>query len=664
MLVLDKFGQGSRRLQMLAGAMALGLLLLLGGLWWVQIVCARQFETDREKLSFRHVRTPALRGRILDCTTNVLADDKPRYNAILHLEELQGQFSDQFKCVLKDHARAHPEAVNSKGKLNLTAALRKELQMQADCTVVSNIIYRVSCSLEEPRALNAKAFIRHYLDHPYVPFQIVPNLTPRQVAILAEQWSGSPAVELETQPVRNYPNKTLAANLLGYVRPRQDDSADARFSFDMPDWQGTSGVELIYDEKLRGQPGDNSVLINNLSYRQREEIETPDLPGNDIYLTIDLPLQSAAEKALTNATSNLRGTVVRGAVVVMDPRNGDILALVSAPTFDPNIFVPGPTRQDMERLDDPKTTPQINRAIYGVYPPGSTFKIITAIACLETGLDPKAIFQSRGYYQANPAAKPIGDEAAAGPYDLERAFFRSSNTYFIEMGKTRLRKILEVAKRFHLGEKTGLSPRQEAAGNVPGPEKAGPSLGMSIPDICIGQEITTTPLQMAGMISVIANGGTLYVPRVVSYARSPETGERVELVQRGVVRDRVQINPSDLSIIRQAMLADTEHAPDNLGLGGTAYPEFHHGGQPDLANFPVAGKTGTAEVKSPRSPYQKITWFDSYAPFDDPRYVVVVMIEDGASGGKACAPVAEKIYEAIVKREKSGLGRAPTLAHN
>jgi penicillin-binding protein 2 len=659
MFVLDKFGKEGRRMQVLAGAVALGMVLLLGGLWWVQIVCAKQFETDLKRHSFRHVRTPALRGCILDCTTNVLADDKPRYNAILHLEELQGQFADQFKRLLKDYGRAHPERVNSKGKVNLPAGVRQELQLEADCAVVSNLTYRVSTSLEEPRALNTRAFLQHYHDHPYVPFQIVPNLTPRQVAILAEQWSGSPAIELETQPVREYPNKSLAANLLGYVRPRRDDAGGAKFSFDMPDYQGTSGVEYSYDDKLRGQPGDNSVLINNLSYRQREEIETPDLPGNDIYLTIDKTLQQAAEKALAEVQSD-----VRGAVVVMDPRNGDILALVSAPTFDPNMFVFGPTQAEMERLDDPKYTPQINRAIYGAYPPGSTFKIITAIACLETGLDPNAIFDSPGYYKANPAAKPIGDEAGAGPYDLERAFYRSSNTYFIEMGKSRLRRILEVAKRFHLGEKTGLSPRQEAAGNVPGPEKAGPSLGMSIPDICIGQEITATPLQMAGLVSVIANGGTLYLPRLVSHARAPDTGEIEELVERGRVRDHVQINPRDLDLIRGAMLADTEHAPDSMGLGGTAYSAFHQSGQASLGNFRVAGKTGTAEVKSPRSHYRTITWFDSYGPYEDPRYVVVVMVEDGRSGGKTCAPVAETIYEAIMKREKSGLGRPPTLAHN
>ena len=168
---------------------------------------------------------------------------------------------------------------------------------------------------------------------------------------------------------------------------------------------------------------------------------------------------------------------------------------------------------------------------------------------------------------------------------------------------------------------------------------------------------------MAGMISVIANGGTLYAPRVVSHARSPATGEIEELVAKGRVRDHVQIDPRHLALIRKAMLEDTEHAADNNGIGG-AYAEFHANGVATLGNFRVAGKTGTAEVKSPGSPYQKITWFDSYGPYEDPRYVVVVMVEDGASGGKACAPVAEKIYKAILKREQSGLARPATVALN
>jgi penicillin-binding protein 2 len=662
MFAFDIFKQDDRRLQVIAWVVACGMLLLLGGLWMVQIVHAKQFQTELKKQSFRHVRTPAIRGKIRDRNGLVLADEKPRYNAILYLEDLQHQFDEQYSWLRTNYGRAHPEVVNAKGKISLPKNVGQQLRLDADCAVVSNITYCVSTSLEEPRALDIKAFLRHYNDQPYVPFQIVSDLAPKQVAIFAEQWSGQTGIDLETQPVRVYPYHSLAANLLGYVQ-RRNLPGDGQFSFDMPDYQGTSGVEYVYNEKLSGQPGDNSVLINILNYRQREEVETPILPGNDIYLTIDLPLQRAAEQALARAPG--AGPTVRGAVVVMDSRNGDILALASAPSFDPNIFALGHmTHEEMERLNDPKYTPQINRAVGGAYPPGSTFKIITAIACLESGLDPNEVFDSPGEYRPTRAARAIGDTAGAGKFNFERAFYRSSNTYFIVKGlKAGLRKILEVAQRFHLGEETGLSTRQEVAGNIPGPEQAGSSLGISAPDVCIGQEITATPLQMAGMISVMANGGTLYIPRVVSHDCS-ETGETEELAAPGRVRDHVQINPRDLDIIRRAMLADTEHPPDSMGEG-SAYKAFHNGSAPKLGNFRVAGKTGTAEVKSPGSPYRRVTWFDSYGPYEDPRYVVVVMVEDGAFGGPTCAPVAEEIYAAIVKREQqSGAGHAAPLARN
>ena len=430
MFVFDMFKEEGGRLHVIAGVVAGGMLLLLGGLWFVQIVCVKQFETDLKKQSIRHVRTPAIRGRILDRNGVVLADDKPRYNAILYLEDLQPQFTNAYASLRADYAQAHPEVINSKHKISLPLKVRQRLQLDADCAVVSNITYRVSTSLAEPRALNRDVFLRHYTNYPYVPFQIVPALAPNQVAILAEQWAGQSAVELETQPVRDYPGKSVAANLLGYVL-RRNASEGGRFSFDMPDYEGFSGVEKVYDEQLRGQPGDKSVLINNLNYRQREEIETPNLPGNDIYLTIDAGLQRAAEQALAGS----RGA----AVVVMDPHSGDIYALVSAPSFDPNIFVLHDS-EAIKRLDDPKLTPQLNRAVNGAYPPGSTFKIITGIACLEDGLDPYAKFDSPGEYRATPTSRPIADTAGSGLFDFERAFYRSSNTYFIVMGKDRLAK--------------------------------------------------------------------------------------------------------------------------------------------------------------------------------------------------------------------------------
>jgi penicillin-binding protein 2 len=662
MLVFDVFKDEGGRLHVITWVVAGGMLVLLAGLWFVQVVFAQRFEIDLQRQSIRHVRTPAIRGRILDRNGLVLADDKPRYNATLYLEDLQRQFDTEYSSLRKAYVQAHPEAVKSKGKVTLVAAVRQQLQWEADCAVVSNITWLVSASLGQPRLLNNKVFLRHYREHPYVPFPIVPDLAPKQVAILAEQWLGQSAVEMETQPVRDYPHENLAANLLGYVQHR-DTLEGGEFAFDMPDYQGISGVEKVYDDQLSGLPGDKSILINNLNYRQREEIQTPNLPGNDVCLTIDLPLQQAAEKALAAAPG--APPIVRGAVVVMDPRNGDILALVSAPAFDPNLFaLEHRTREENERLNDPKYKPQFNRAVSGAYPPGSTFKIITSVACLEDGLDPNETFDSPGEYRASPTSRPIHDTAGPGRFNFKEAFYRSSNTYFIMKGKDHLRKILEVAKRFHLGEKTGISTHQEVAGDIPGPEKVGPSLRMSAPDICIGQEITATPLQLAGMISVIANGGTLYVPRVASHAQSPETGEIEELDAPGRVHDHVRINARDLALIREAMVADTEHPAETPGPG-SAYKAFHHaGGAPLLGSFRVAGKTGTAEVKSPGSPYRRVTWFDSYGPCEDPRYVVVVMVEDGGFGGTTCAPVAEKIYEAILKQEQASHARPPALAQN
>ncbi len=660
MLVIDMPKQDGRRLHVIAACVAGGLLLLLGGLWFVQIVHAQRFANNLKRQSFRTVRMPAIRGQILDCRGRVLAADKPRYNAILYLEDLQGRFDERYANLLADYAREHPEAVTRKGRIVLPTGARRRLQLEADCDVVSNITFRVSTTLNEPRVLNTNAFLRHYNNYPYVPFQIVPDLASNQVAIFSEQLSGQPDVDLETQPVRVYPNGALAAHLLGFVQ-RMEPLDGAEVSFTMPDFEGRSGVERVFDVQLRGQPGVKSVLVNNQNYRQREEIETPNQPGEDIYLTIDLPLQRAAEQALAGAQAN-----VRGAVVVLDPRNGDLLALVSAPSFDPNSFVPGVTPEEYARLNDPKYKPQFNRAVTGAYFPGSTFKIITALACLESGLDPKEIYDSPGEYRASPTARPIGDTAGAGPFNFERAFFRSSNTYFIHYGmRAGLPKILEVAKRFHLGEKTGLETKQEVAGSVPGPDKIGRWFSQSAADVCIGQEITATPLQMALMVGAIANGGTLYWPRVASRTRAPETGDVQELRGQGRVRDHVFMDPRHLELIRHAMLEDTEHPPDHLGKGGTAYDYFHHpGGAPYLGKFRVAGKTGTAEVKSSGSPYKRVTWFDSYGPYEDPRYVVVVMVEDGAFGGPTCAPVARKIYEAIVKEEQGTPAKASTLARN
>jgi penicillin-binding protein 2 len=638
-----------QRLRVILGIVGAGLFALLAGLWVVQIVCASRFEHNSQVQSLKRVGIPAIRGKILDRNEKVLAGNRPKYNAILYLEDLQAQFGETYTRLSKAYGQQHPQVVQKNGRVRLTPATSRELQLAADCQVVSNITFEVGGVLQERRNLNTNAFLRHYANYPYVPFEIVPNLAPSQLAEFAEQLSGQPELELETQPVRSYPNGPLAAHVLGYVQRGGPD--EEQISYTLPDYEGRTGIERAFDKRLRGRPGVKLVLVNSQNYRQREDVETANEQGGDIYLTIDLALQRAAEQALAEAQAR-----VRGAVVVLDVRNGDILAMASAPAFDPNSYVAGLTPGEAEALNDPKYTPQLNRAISGAYPPGSVFKIITGIACLETGLDPNELFDSPGFYQASPRARPIKDLAGTGKFNFERAFYRSSNTYFINYGmKAGLRKILEVARRFHLGEKTRFPIGPEVAGDVPEPDEAGASMHLSsTADVCIGQEITITPLQMAGMIGALANGGKIFWPRLVSHSSLPETGQQEQLFAPGRLRDVVSLDQRHLELIRQAMLDDTERAPDAAGLGGTAYTEFHHDGKTSLPNFRVAGKTGTAEVKStsPNSP-KHITWFASYGPYESPRYAVVVMVEDGQFGGPTCAPVARKIYEAIVKQEQA-----------
>jgi penicillin-binding protein 2 len=642
MFIFDIFKREARRLRIVSVAVAAGMFVLLAGLWYVQIVSAQQLESRLLQQSFREVQVPGVRGRILDRNGKVLAENRPQYNAVLYLEDLRGQFGSEYSNhVRKEYLREHPGLPASKLPWS-------KLYQEAEYNVVSNISHRVGMELGQTNEIDPGKFRGFYRDYRHVPFQILTNLNAKQVAIFSEKMSDHPWLDLEAQPVRSYPLHDTAAHLLGYVQRTGENP-----KYLPADYEGRSGIEGAFDEQLAGQPGTNSVLVDYLGYRQpKHDVISEAQPGKDLCLTIDTNIQKAAESALSN---------LRGAAVVMDVRNGDILAMVSAPAFDPNEFVGGVSQARWKELNDPKLKPMDNKAIsYDTYPPGSTFKIITAIACLESGvMDPEETYRVapnkddpiHGVFTEDHYH--IDDTAPPGDYNFEKAFFYSSNTYFCHYGmKAGLRKLLEVAKRFHLGEKTGFPTHDELAGDVPGPEQAGKSKPMnSAPYVAIGQEIQVTPLQMTVMIAAIANGGTIFWPRIVSHTISSD-GTVEELFKPGRVRDQVQINPQHLQLIRHAMLEDTEN------VEAKAHPFFFSGSTPRLPNFRVAGKTGTAEVKSQAYDYKKVTWFDSYGPYENPRYAVVVMVVGGGSGAIACAPVAMRIYQAIIRQEQAGRPKA------
>lgn len=668
MFIFDQLRRDDRRLQIISVLVAAGMVVLLTGLWFVQIVSGKKFEKNSENQSFRSVRIAPIRGRIFDCNGRVLAENQPRFAINVYLEELRAQFYFEYtNRVLPAYVAAHPEVrkqvkvglvkkvlmtvgLDSKSAKSVTVVplqIKSELQQFASYVVVSNLTAQIGAILHTNVTLDWKKFHTHYLENRYVPFTIISDLDKHQVATYAERLSDQPDVELEVEALRKYPFGTRAAHLLGYARltdPPEDERRSYRYCD--RDYEGVVGIESAYDDELRGKPGTKWIVINNMRYRQREDHTEPSDPGDNIFLTIDANIQRAVEYELAP---------FHGASVVMDVNNGEVLAMASSPTFDPNKFADGVTAAEWATMNDEIRRPMFNRATFGAYNPGSTFKIVTALACLESGLNPDEEIYLPGYYRPKHG-HPIKDTAGAGDFDLKRAFYRSSNAYFITNGIRMVgpRKLMEVAKRFHLGEKTGIET-PEVSGYVPTPEQAARLPEGHFANFCIGQEVTTTPIQMACFVSCIANGGKLYWPRVVLDNRSPDEPFEMAAHRAGNLHDTVQINPHHLSLLHEIMRLDTENPEAN------AYGAFHNAGKEPLS-FQVAGKTGTAEIKRP-GVKDKTTWFVSYAPVDHPKWAVVVMIESGGSGGGTCAPVARNIYAALQKYDMQPAPKS-TLANN
>jgi penicillin-binding protein 2 len=658
MLLFDQLNKGERPLRIVAWGVCLGLAILLGGLWRVQVLQGEKYRQRQEIQSFRTVRVPAIRGRILDRNRLPLADNQPRYRLDVYLDELVPQFAAEERRLRKELLAARG-ALNptettlwqrftakfsrEKRKPAITADEREQLRRRARYGVVSNIIQQINSRLGVQLARSEAQLFQHWRQQRALPFPLLDNLTPAQVAFLTEQGWSIPGVELEQVPVRHYPHGQLGAHIVGYVKRADDfDEEDRSFDYRLRDYTGAIGIESAFDRQLRGTSGAKSILINSSGYRHRqgEIVLAEPQPGQNVVTTLDLGVQRATEAAL-----NLVAGDERGAVVVLDPRNGDLLAVASAPAFDPNAWIDGVNRTEWERLSDPRMKPMFNRATYGFYQPGSTFKIITALGCLEAGvLTPETVlnqYRSRGYYQLG--RRHIGDLAGAGNFDFRRAFIKSSNSYFIEYGlQLGLERLLELGHRFHFGEKPGLHLAEESKGLFPTYAEVGTEWNQgNLANVSIGQEIALTPIQLALAIGAVANGGTLYWPRLVDRVETsdPLSSAEPDRIRPGQIRSQLGLKPEYFEIVRTAMRDDVS---SDEGSGKAAR----------VKDFAVCGKTGTAEVKQGGRQVDKITWFASFGPFESPRYVVIVMVESGGSGGGTCGPVARRIYEYLRDRER------------
>ncbi len=669
MLVFDQLKKNDTQLRLLALLIFGGLVILFAGLWWVQIVRGGRYQASLEEQSLWTVRMPAARGKIFDRNGVALADNYPSYNITLYLEELSRAFRKEFSSIRPRRVVTNEVAfwkswLGLDGLKTQAVPLSTE-QMQllgrtARYRVANEIVAKVSGVLKSPLALDYTNFSRHFDTRRAMPYTIVSNLSPAQLACFAEQSSSLPAVDLEVQAVRNYPFGSTAAHVLGFVVRRNDsvNNEQSYYDYRLPDFRGLVGIEGHYDLKLRGAAGQKTVVVNNLRFRQTETVVTPVEAGKNIFLTLDLKIQQAAEKSLQTHT----GLGGKGAVVVMDVWSGDVLALVSLPVMDPNIFVRHPTREEYARWMDNDLGVQKNRATWELYQAGSIFKTIVALAALETSeahFDPTELY----HVEQNPRDPAHGiiylsknefkrDTARPGDYDLERALAESSNAYFIALG---LRpgvfdRVVKLAGRLHLGERIGLPLMQESAGHFPTAEQVSQPQwrdGDSA-NICIGQgAMAVTPMQMAVMTSALANGGKVLKPRLVSRIESQETagGEQPELIPDHQVRDHLAVSERSMGIVHKAMLAETEKP------GGTGYNAFNLYYRSSSTPLRVCGKTGTAErdERGPDGRKKNTTWFVSFAPYGSPRFAVVVMVENGQSGGTTCAPIARDVYMALEK---------------
>jgi penicillin-binding protein 2 len=664
MIVVDELKKNEPQLRLVAMVLAAGLCILLAGLWWVQVVSAHEYQSHLETQSYFTVRMPAMRGKILDREGRLLAENQPRYNLTLYLDTLSDQFQKEYKRIRPVTVSAKPppfwkfwsdQKTLQTNRAKLNPSQIEAMSWQARLNVAHRVVAEVGRQMGQPLTFDDTDFKRHYKTRRALPFPVLENMTPEQIARFQENVTTSLGVQLDQQPVRYYPFGDTAAHLLGYLRRDNDsqEGEEATFDYRQPDYRGVVGVEYGYDAELRGRAGAASVLVNNLGYRRSENVWNQPEPGQNLVLTLDLDLQLAAETSLMNR----QGAAASAAVVVMDVRNGDVLAMASSPAYNPNDFAGGISQAKWNQIQ--ALTAEKNRATAEHYAPGSIFKVIVGLAALESGLDPNRYYEA----QADPARtgraciyvgrRKIEDTAPPGKYNFTRAIELSSNSYFITNGlQTGVNRIVALAEKFHLGERTGLRTRQETGGDLPSLERI--RRGWSDGDtanLCIGQgELAVTPLQMAVAYSAIANGGKVFWPRLVARVepQDPTMRDSKTNFPSAMLRDQIGVSARSLRVLHDAMLAETE---DSEGTGRAAR----------VPGLRICGKTGTAQRQDEHNRFVGYNfWFASFAPYESPKYAVVVMVQgQHGSGGGTCAPIARDVYQAILDKENSG--QAKTL---
>ncbi len=562
------------------------ILILIGRMFYLQIIKGSTYRRQAEGNRTRYTRILAPRGIIYDCNGEELANNKP--GVMVSLVRQTGAYKEETLERLSQ-------------LLNIPVAEIKET-------------IRLSGGSSEP-------------------IRLVRNASPEVVDKVEENLRYLPGVMLEVQPVRNYPNKQLAVHALGYVGEISDYEIEQGAYSDLKagDIIGKFGLENYYDSYLRGEDGSyrEEVDVAGRVVQIMDKVEPK--PGQGLVLTIDAKLQRVAEEAVDR---QLRAIGARGAAVVaIDPNNGEVKALVSRPGFDPNWFVNGISEKNWKYLNTDPFHPMTDKVIAGEYPPGSTFKIVTGSAALEEKkVTPDELIYDSGRHWLIDMRNAGGE--ALGYINFKRALAASDNVYFYEMGnRVGIEALDKYAREFGFGQTTGIDLHGEAQGLIATPEYKKKVfddewyLGDTF-NTAIGQGFTlATPIQVAEMLSAVATDGKRYKPHLVSKILNDDgsVAKTFDPEEEG----RLPISESTLKLIQEGLEAVTES-------GGTA--SFLKS-----LPVPVAGKTGTAE-----NPHGlEHGWFIAYAPTTRPQLVVVCIVEQGSFGTISAAPIVKSILEYV-----------------
>ena len=634
-----------RRLNSRLRIQFLGVLILMGmcalglKLWWIQVAHGAEWTAQLRGSSQATVRIPSVRGEVKDRNGLTLVQNRASYEVDFYLPEMVKGYRERFGSPPVTEYRA------------IISGMPKD-QKEPDIIKIVNdgVIPRLN-DLDLARDYNASKLQRHYRNDTEVPFSYIKDIDFPTMAKFSEHDVGLPGVDIAIKPVRSYVYGALAAHVLGYVGAPDDiDKEEAKkFTFYQQDAEGKSNIEKVMDEYLRGKPGVRYLRRNAKGTIDGVLREDPPEQGANVLLTIDTRIQAIAEEALR--------AVSRAGAVVVDPNNGNILAMASVPSLDPNTFIPSIKAKDWKALQKDEGDPLVNRAI-SCLPPGSTFKLITALAGLRgTKNLANAHYNCGGgvsygdhFFRCWVAEKHY----THGNIGLMDAIKVSCDSFFYQYGNAAgIQSIDHIGKMLGIGEESGLHLSGEQSGNMPGPEWMQihhPQERWSqaqTANVSIGQGYTlVSPLQLAMAYATIANGGVCYYPRLVDKVLkqdgSPvldEQGNSAAPPSRVRSDLRQEISPDQIELVRKGLWKVVNED------GGT-------GGRARLKDWVVAGKTGTAQATD-RGHEENVAWFACFAPFDHPKYVVAVMVQ-GASGhgGEVAGPIATRILERTLAQDE------------